>query len=60
MFARVTFPALLFGRKIVRLARERKLDELKAIRRRSRIVSFSNLGLMIAVLVLATMMQIPP
>ncbi len=49
-----------FGRRIVRLARERKLDELKALRRTSRIVSFTNLGLMVAILILAVMLQIPP
>ena len=49
-----------FGRRIVRFAREKKLDELKAIRRKSRIVSFTNLALMIAILVLATLLQMPP
>jgi copper resistance protein D len=46
-----------FGRKIVRLAREGKLDELKAVRKRSRMFSFTNLGLMLAILALAAVMQ---
>lgn len=49
-----------FGRRIVRLASERKLDELRALRKRSRVVSFANLALMVAILVLAAMMQVPP
>ena len=49
-----------FGRKIVRFARENKLDELKSIRKKSRIVSFTNLALMIVILVLAVMLQMPP
>jgi copper resistance protein D len=46
-----------FGRKIVKLAKEMRLEELKALRRRSRIVSFANLGLMIAILVFAVLLQ---
>jgi uncharacterized membrane protein len=49
-----------FGRNIVRLASEKKLDELRALRRRSRVVSFANLSIMVAILVLVTMMQVPP
>ncbi len=49
-----------FGRKIVKFAREKKIDELKAIRRKSRVVSFTNLALMIAILILAVMLQMPP
>ena len=49
-----------FGKKIVRLAEQRKLDELAELRRRSRVVSMANLSLMIAILLLAAMMQIPP
>ena len=51
---------LYFGRRIVQLAKEKRLNELKALRKRSRIVSFANLSLMVAILVLATMLQIPP
>jgi len=46
-----------FGRKIVKLAREGRLEELKALRRRSRVVSFANLGLMIAILIFAVLLQ---
>lgn len=46
-----------FGRRIMRLAREGKLDELKAVRRTSRLVSFVNLGLMAVILLLVAIMQ---
>lgn len=50
---------LYFGRKISRLAREGNLEELRRVRRTSRIVSYTNLGLMLAVLALAVMLQWP-
>ena len=46
-----------FGRRITRLAREGRLEELKALRRRSRLVSFANLGLMALILLLVALMQ---
>jgi len=49
-----------FGKRIVALARENQLDKLKAVRKRSRLVSFANLGLMLAILVLAVLLQSPP
>jgi copper resistance protein D len=49
-----------FGKKIIKLAREKRIDELKMLRKRSRIVSFTNLGLMIVILVLAVLLQLPP
>jgi uncharacterized membrane protein len=49
-----------FGKKIVRLAKEHKLEELKQVRRKSKLVSATNLSLMIAILVLAVMLQMPP
>ena len=49
-----------YGRKIVRLAREKDLEGLKAVRRRSRVISYANLALMVAILILAVMMQMPP
>jgi len=49
-----------FGKRIIRLAKEGRLDELKALRKRSRVVSAANLTLMLLILLLATMMQIPP
>lgn len=48
-----------FGRKIVKLAAEKRLDELRALRKRSRAVSAANLGLMLAILLLAVMLQGP-
>jgi copper resistance protein D len=49
-----------FGKRIIKLAREKRIDELKMLRKRSRIVSFTNLGLMLAILVLAVLLQLPP
>ena len=49
-----------FGKRIVRFAEERKLEELKAIRRKSRLISAANLTLMVGILVLAVMLQMPP
>lgn len=49
-----------FGKRIVRLAEERKLDELKTLRKKSRFVSASSLTLMIVILFLAVMLQMPP
>ncbi len=46
-----------FGRRITRLAREGRLEELKALRRTSRLVSFVNLGLMLVILLLVALMQ---
>ncbi len=48
---------IYFGRKISRLAREGKVDALRQIRRKSRVVSYANLGLMLAVLGLAVALQ---
>jgi copper resistance protein D len=48
-----------FGKRIVKLARERRIDELNMLRRRSRLVSFTNLALMIVILFLAVLMQGP-
>lgn len=49
-----------FGKRIVKLAREKRIDELKMLRRKSRVVSFTNLGLMAVILVLAVLLQLPP
>lgn len=49
-----------YGRKISKLAREKKIDELKTVRRKSRLVSYANLVLMLAILLLAVMLQMPP
>lgn len=48
---------VLFGRRITKLASEGRLEELKALRRRSRLVSFTNLGLMAVILLLVALMQ---
>jgi putative copper resistance protein D len=49
-----------FGKRIIRLAKEARLDELKALRKRSRIISAANLTLMLLILLLSTIMQNPP
>lgn len=51
---------LYYGKKIVKLAQERNVEGLKAVRKRSRIISFANLALMVAILILAAMLQMPP
>lgn len=48
-----------FGRKIMKLAKERRLEELNAVRKRSRFVSAANLVLMAVILLVSTMMQMP-
>jgi copper resistance protein D len=49
-----------YGRRIVRLAREKDVEGLRAVRRKSRIISFTNLALMIVILILAVMLQAAP
>ena len=49
-----------YGRKISKLARERNVEGVKAVRRKSRIVSYANLALMVVILVLAVMLQTSP
>ena len=49
-----------YGQKIVKLARERNVEGLAAVRRKSRVISFANLALMIAILLLAVMLQTAP
>jgi putative copper resistance protein D len=46
-----------YGKRIVRLAKEERLEELQALRRRSRLVSFANLGLMLVILAVVVLMQ---
>jgi uncharacterized membrane protein len=46
-----------FGRRIMRFAREGRLEELKALRRVSRLISFANLGLMVIILLFVVVMQ---
>jgi len=49
-----------FGKRIMHLAEEGRLDELRRLRRRSRVVSAANLSLMAAILLMAVMLQMPP
>ncbi|MEM3684425.1 MAG: CopD family protein [Conexivisphaerales archaeon] len=46
-----------YGKRISRLAREKKLQELSSLRKRSRVISAINLALMLSILFLAVMMQ---
>ncbi|MEM0287764.1 MAG: CopD family protein [Nitrososphaerota archaeon] len=47
-----------FGRKIVSLAREGKVQQLNALRKKSRVVSTFNLVMMIVILLIAALMQV--
>ncbi|MHB1908466.1 MAG: CopD family protein [Nitrososphaerales archaeon] len=49
-----------YGRKIVALAQNHDIEGLKAVRRKSRLVSIANLVLMVLILLLAVMLQMPP
>jgi copper resistance protein D len=50
---------LYYGKKIVKLAQEKNTEGLRAVRRRSRIISYTNLALMVVILILAVMLQSP-
>ena len=50
---------LYFGKKIVKLAREKKLAELEATRKQSRVVSAFNMALMLLILLFAVLLQMP-
>ncbi|HLY76570.1 MAG TPA: CopD family protein [Thermoplasmata archaeon] len=60
LIALIYVHGLYYGRRIVRLAREGKLDELRQLRRHSRVVSYANLTLMLIILGLAVLLQMPP
>jgi len=49
-----------FGKQIIRLSKEKRLEELNRLRKKSRLISITNLSLMTIVLILAAMLQIPP
>ena len=51
---------IYLGRRIVRLAREGNMGKLKELRRRSKALSVANLSLMLAILLLAVIMQMTP
>lgn len=46
-----------YGKKISKFALKRDVDGLRAVRRKSRVISYTNLALMIIILALATMLQ---
>ena len=56
----VYFNNLYLGRRIGHLAREGNLGKLKQLRKRSRAISVANLSLMLAIILLAVVMQMPP
>lgn len=60
LVALVSLHGVYYGRKIITLSKEEKFDELKAVRRQSRIISGASLVLMVAILILAAALQIPP
>jgi uncharacterized membrane protein len=47
-----------FGKKIIELAREKRIEELQNLRKKSRIVSFTNLGIMVIILFIVVMMRV--
>ena len=49
-----------FGKRIINLASQKDVEGLNKLRKRSRVVSALNLLLMVAILIVATMMQLPP
>ncbi len=51
---------LYYGRKISGLARAGDVDGLRRVRRVSRLISYTNLGLMVGVLALAALLQTVP
>lgn len=51
---------MYYGKKISELARDRNMEGLKAVRKRSRLVSYTNLALMVVILILAALLQMPP
>lgn len=57
LVALVYVHGLYFGRRIGRLAREGRVDALREVRRRSRLVAYANLGLMLAILGFAVALQ---
>ncbi len=48
-----------YGMKTIQLAKEGRFEELRNLRRRSRIVSYANLALMVVILALAAALQVP-
>lgn len=48
---------LYHGKKIMRLAEEKKFDEMKRIRKRTHLFSYTSLGLLLVITVLAVAMQ---
>lgn len=48
-----------FGKRIIQLARERRLEELRATRRWSQVVSAANILLMVLILLFAVLLQMP-
>lgn len=60
LIALVYLHGAYYGRKIVTLARERNIEGLRTVRRSSRLISIANLILMVAILLLAVILQMPP
>lgn len=58
LIALIYVHGLYFGRKISALARAGDVEGLRAVRRVSRRISYTNLGLMVVVLALAAILQV--
>ena len=57
LIALIYVHGLYYGKRIVRMAREGDVEGLRALRRRSRVVAYANLGLMLVVLAFAVALQ---
>ncbi len=53
----IYFNNIYHGRKITRLAREGKIQEVQRIRRYTHVMSYFSLALMVAIIFLATSLQ---
>lgn len=56
----VYFNNIVYARRIVNLARQGRMQELEEVRKTSRLISFANLALMIAIVFLAVVLRNPP
>ncbi len=56
----VYFNNIVYARRILEFAREGRLQELQEVRKISRLISFTNLALMITIVFLAVVLRAPP
>ncbi len=56
----VYFNNIVYARRIVKHAREGRLQDLQEVRKISRLISFTNLALMITIVLLSVVLRAPP